>query len=147
MASRLRAAPAYGLSKAQQVLFAALLQGHFDRSPANGGTCRTAHAFTPGFTSTPIFGKFDVTWQTWVTNPLFAVLNTTEEWIAVDTDEGAKTGVWLATWGEEIGKRKDGGAFWERMEKRSSLIDLMKDKRKMGEWMTWERDAEIVWSI
>jgi len=78
---------------------------------------------------------------------LFAVLNTTEEWIAVDTDEGAKTGVWLATWGEEIGKRKDGGAFWERMEKRSSLIDLMKDKRKMGEWMTWERDAEIVWSI
>lgn len=88
-------APAYSLSKAQQVLFAALLQEHFDAhaSTANRETCRTAHAFTPGFTSTAIFGKFDVTWQTWLTNPLFAVLKTTEKWIAVHTDEGAKTGV------------------------------------------------------
>jgi NAD(P)-dependent dehydrogenase (short-subunit alcohol dehydrogenase family) len=142
-------APAYGLSKAQQVLFASLLQRRFEAhaSPANGGTCRTAHAFTPGFTSTPIFGKFDVTWQTWLTNPLFAVLKTTEKWIAVDTDEGARTGVWLATWGDEIGARKDGGAFWERKQKRTSLVDLMIDKRKMDEWTTWERDAEIMWSI
>jgi hypothetical protein len=86
------------------VLFAALLQGHFDThaSPANEGTCRTTQVFTPGFTSTPIFGKFDVAWQTWLANPLFAVLMMTEKWIAVATAEGAKTGVWLATWGDEI---------------------------------------------
>ncbi|KAF3048355.1 hypothetical protein E8E12_011721 [Didymella heteroderae] len=138
------------LAKGKQVLFAALLQGHFDEhaSPTSSERiCRTAHAFTPGLISTSIFGKFDVTWQTWLTNPLFAMLKTTEKWIAVDTDEGAKTGVWLATWGDEIGRRKDGGAFWERMRKRRSLVDLMNEKRKRDEWMTWERDAGILWSI
>lgn len=75
------------------------------------------------------------------------MLKTTEKWIAVDTDEGAKTGVWLATWGDEIGKRNNGGAFWESMQKRTSSVDLMNEKRKTREWMTWERDAEIAWSI
>lgn len=142
--------PAYGLTKAQQMVFAAHLQGHFDAhaSPASSErACRTAHAFTPGFTSTPILGKFDVTWQTWFTNPLFAMLKTTGKWIAVGTDEGAKTGPWLATWGNEIGKGKQGGVFWGRMQKRTSLIDLMDDNRKADEWRTWERDAGIVWSV
>jgi NAD(P)-dependent dehydrogenase (short-subunit alcohol dehydrogenase family) len=142
-------APAYGLSKAQQVLFAALLQQHFHAQAHRSDserTYHTAHAFTPGFTSTPIFGKLDVTWQTWFTNPLFAVLKITEKWVAVDTDEGAKTGTWLATWGDEIGKRKQGGAFWERMETRTSVVDLMNDKRKADEWKKWERDAGILWS-
>ena len=76
-----------------------------------------------------------------------AVLKTTKRWIAVDTDEGAKTGVWLATWGDEIGKTKDGGAIWERTQKGTSLVDLMKDKRRTHKWRTCERDAEIVWSI
>ncbi|KAF2821241.1 NAD(P)-binding protein [Ophiobolus disseminans] len=47
-------APAYGRTKAQQVLFAQLLQAHFSSAPQNG---RTAHAFTPGFTATPIFSN------------------------------------------------------------------------------------------
>ena len=74
------------------------------------------------------------------------MLKITEKWVAVDTDEGAKTGTWLATWGDEIGKKKQGGAFWERMETRTSIVDLMNDKRKAEEWRTWERDAGILWS-
>jgi NAD(P)-dependent dehydrogenase (short-subunit alcohol dehydrogenase family) len=143
-------APAYGLSKAQQVLFAALLQQRFDTQasqPHSQSSGRTAHAFTPGFTSTPIFGKFEATWQTWLTNPLFAVLKTTEKFIAVDTDEGAKCGAWLAARGDELGRVQQGGAFWERMQKRTSIADIMDKRRKTDEWKTWERDAGIVWSV
>jgi NAD(P)-dependent dehydrogenase (short-subunit alcohol dehydrogenase family) len=137
-------APAYGLSKAQQVLFISLLQEHFSHSLNNE---RTAHVFTPGFTSTRIFSKFDVTWQTWLTNPLFAALKTTEKWVAVDTDEGAKTGAWLASWGDDLGRKAEGGAFWERMEKRTSLVELMDERRKKEEWQIWERDASVLWDI
>lgn len=141
-------AGAYARSKAQQVLFAALLQERFDAADAAGGTnarrC-TAHAFTPGFTSTPIFGKFDVSWRTWFSNPLFAVLKVTEKWIAVDTDEGAKTGAWLAIWGDELGKRGEAGGFWERMQQRTSFVGLMKDERKRREWAIWEEDAGMTW--
>ncbi|KAL5373446.1 hypothetical protein DPSP01_012689 [Paraphaeosphaeria sporulosa] len=135
-------APTYALTKAQQVLFASLLQSHFSASPFPR---RTAHAFTPGFTSTPIFGKLVVSWQTWFSNPLFAALKMTEKWIAVDTDEGAKTGVWLATWGNELGIEGKGGGFWEWMEWRTSFVELMGETRKEREWDTWERDAGAVW--
>ena len=80
---------AYGHSKAQQVLFVQLLQRHFSSLPDNR---RTAHVFTPGFTSTPIFGKMNPGWETWLSDPLFAMLRITEKWFAVDTDEGAKDG-------------------------------------------------------
>ncbi|KAJ4321622.1 hypothetical protein N0V94_002821 [Neodidymelliopsis sp. IMI 364377] len=137
-------APAYGLSKAQQVLFADLLQQHFNRSPEYN---RTAHSFSPGFTSTPIFSKYDVTWQTWISNPNFALLKVTEKWVGVDTDEGAKTGTWLATWGAEMGKKKQGGAYWERMDKRTSLVALMNKDQKQDEWNRWEKDASALWEI
>lgn len=141
---------AYGLSKAQQVLFASLLQHHFNihsHGPSSDNIYRAAYAFTPGFTSTPIFGKFHVTWQTWLTDPLYAVLKFTQKYVAVDTNEGAKTGIWLATWGDEIGKKGQGGTFWERMEKRTSLVDIMDDRRKRDQWKTWERDSGVVWDI
>ncbi|KAF9736548.1 hypothetical protein PMIN06_004821 [Paraphaeosphaeria minitans] len=131
-------ADAYALSKAQQVLFASLLQARFSASPLPG---RTAHAFMPGFATTAIFGKLDVSWRTWISNPLFAVLKATERWIAVDSDEGAKTGVWLASWGDEL----EGGGFWEWMEQRTSFVGLMGEGRKKREWGVWERDAGIVW--
>lgn len=143
-------APAYGLSKAQQVLFAALLQQRFDTQASHShdqSTGRTAHAFTPGFTSTSIFSKFEATWQIWLTNPLFAVLKTTEKFIAVDTDEGAKSGAWLAARGDELGQMQQGGAFWERMQKRTSIADIMDERRKLDEWKTWERDAGVVWKV
>lgn len=141
-------APAYGLSKAQQVLFAALLQRHFyAQSHVNGqAACRTAHAYTPGFTSTPIFDKFEVTWRTWLVNPLFAMLKVTKRFVAVDTDEGAKTGIWLAAHGDNLGHTNRAGAFWERLQIRTSIVDLMDEKRKLHEWGVWERDAGVVWS-
>ncbi|KAH9871159.1 hypothetical protein J1614_006735 [Plenodomus biglobosus] len=141
-------APAYAKSKAQQVLLAHLLQRHFSNGQGNK---RSAHSFTPGFTSTAIFGKFGVDWRTWISNPLFAVLKASEKWVAVDTDEGAKTGAWLASWGDEL----EGGGFWEWGCRRTSLVDMMRGS--MGEetwktassreWRRWERDAGVEWNV
>ena len=132
---------AYGYSKAQQVLFVHLLQQHFSSVPDSR---RSAHVFTPGFTSTAIFGKFDVDWKTWISNPLFAILKVTEKWIAVDTTEGAKMGEWLASCGGDVDI--EGGKYWEWMTLRTSLIDLLHERmdetkfRRAAreEWRAWE---------
>jgi NAD(P)-dependent dehydrogenase (short-subunit alcohol dehydrogenase family) len=140
--------PAYALSKAHQVLFAALLQRRFDSIPNNQ---RTAHAFSPGFTSTPIFGKFPVSWKTWFSNPVFALLKVTERYVAVDTDEGAKTGVWLSSCGGEEGLE---GGYWEWMERRMSLVELVQGQLDDKEWKSqcervwngWEQDSGCNWA-
>lgn len=141
-------ASVYGRSKALQVLFAHTLQRHFDSDARHE---RSAHAFTPGFTSTPIFGKFDVTLGTWLSNPLFAVLKVTEKYVAVDTDEGAKTGAWLASAGDTVA----GGNYWEWMTRRVSIVDLLQGA--MGEakfwpavreqWERWEKDTNTRWEV
>ncbi|KAL6704069.1 hypothetical protein ACN47E_008833 [Coniothyrium glycines] len=140
-------AAVYGRSKALQVLFAHALQQHFAQNSRNK---RSAHAFTPGFTSSPIFGKFEITWTTWVSNPLFAILKVTEKHVAVDTDEGAKTGAWLAGAGDTI----EGGRYWERQKTRTSIVDL--SRGALGEdafwsavrtqWRRWESDAKVQWT-
>jgi NAD(P)-dependent dehydrogenase (short-subunit alcohol dehydrogenase family) len=140
-------APAYAHSKAQQVLFATLLQQHFSST----GSQRSAHSFTPGFTSSPIFSKFDVDWRTWISNPFFAVLKATQRYVAVDTDEGAKTGAWLAAEGNE----RSGGEYWEWCTRRTSLVDFMRGimdeemfaKRSREEWTRWERDTGMEWRM
>ncbi|KAH7072058.1 hypothetical protein BKA63DRAFT_446908, partial [Paraphoma chrysanthemicola] len=143
-------APAYAQSKAQQVLFALALQRHFDSIPGNE---RTAQAFTPGFTSTPIFGKFECTWRTWLANPLFAILKTTEGWSGVSSEQGGMTGAWLGSDG--VGQRQEsGGGFWEWGVRRTSLVDYM--RAQMGEevfwgrvgnvWKGWEKDADVIWN-
>lgn len=136
----------YGHSKALQVLFAQALQRHFDRARDNE---RTTHAFSPGFTSTPIFGKFDFSFHTWYSNPIFAILKLTEKYVAVNTDEGAKTGAWLASSGHAL----QGGRYWEQMICRTSVVDFLRGT--MGEakfwaaidkqWKKWERDAKVNW--
>lgn len=141
------AAPAYVHSKAIQILFAKLLQAHFASTP----DALSVHVFTPGFASTPIFFKFDVDWKIWLFNPLFAVLKFTEKWFAVHTDEAAKTGAWLGSVGGEI----EGGAYWEWMTKRTSLVGLLRGV--LGEegfatkcrevWREWEGDAGVVWNV
>ena len=137
------AAAPYALTKAQQILFAQLLQRRFDALAGFGNRC-TAHAFTPGFASTPIFGKLDMNWRTWVSDPLFALLKVTEKWLAVPVQEGAKTGVWLASHGDVLGSRGKGGSYWERMTKRTSVADVMDEGRKKEEWEGWERDAGAI---
>jgi NAD(P)-dependent dehydrogenase (short-subunit alcohol dehydrogenase family) len=137
-------APAYAYSKAAQVLFAHQLQRHF------AGTMRSAHSFTPGFTSSAIFSKFDVSWRTWLANPLFATLKATERWVAVDTDEGSRTGSWLAA-----GEAAEGGGFWEWGVKRTSLIDFLRGRmgeerfreRAGKEWKMWETDCGVTWDV
>ncbi|KAI4662925.1 uncharacterized protein J4E79_004236 [Alternaria viburni] len=106
----------YALSKAHQVLFAALLQRRFDSSPKNH---RTAQAFSPGY-------------------------------VAVDTDEGAKTGAWLASCGGEEGVE---GGYWEWTSRRMSLVEFV--ERQLGEkewkvqcekvWRGWEEDSGCTW--
>jgi NAD(P)-dependent dehydrogenase (short-subunit alcohol dehydrogenase family) len=140
-------APAYAHSKGQQVLFAYLLQRHFSATPQNQ---KSAHSFTPGFTSTEIFGKFDITWRTWLANPLFAILKVTERYIAVTSEEGSRTGAWLAA-----GEAREGGGFWEWGNRRTSLIDFL--EAKMGEekfvekckkeWELWETDSGEQWDV
>jgi NAD(P)-dependent dehydrogenase (short-subunit alcohol dehydrogenase family) len=146
----LAAQTAYGHTKALQVLFAELLQEKFDRDTQSQ---RTAHAFSPGFTSTPIFGKFEYGLRTWLRDPLFAVLVVTEKRIALSAHEGAKTGVWLAVCGNE--KEVEAGKFWEYMTRRTSVVDFKKGT--LGEdafgkacrevWRAWERDAGVEWEI
>jgi NAD(P)-dependent dehydrogenase (short-subunit alcohol dehydrogenase family) len=147
------AAAVYAQTKAHQVLLAALLQQHFSSSSATTGNKRTAHAFGPGFTRSSIFGKFDLTWRTWLSDPGYVILRYTEMYIATDTNEGAKTGTWLAAWGGS--EQVPGGAYWECMTKRVSGLDFV--RAKMGEerfreaarnvWREWEMDAGCRWDI
>ncbi|USP75502.1 hypothetical protein yc1106_02776 [Curvularia clavata] len=144
------AAVVYGQTKAHQILFAALLQKHFS---ASQGTNRTAHAFAPGFTQSAIFNKFEMTWRTWLYDPVFSMLRLTEKLVATDTDEGAKTGAWLAACGSEKGV--EGGRYWEWMRKEVSVVDF--SRAKMGEeafmkkakdvWKEWEMDAGCKWDL
>ncbi|KNG46827.1 carbohydrate-binding module family 20 protein [Stemphylium lycopersici] len=145
-------APAYYHSKAHQVLFASLLQRYFDASTSK---TRTAHAFSPGFSSTAIFADFSLGWRAWVSSPLFALLKVSHRYVAVSTDEAAKTGVWLAACG---GRGDDGkavgGGYWEWMERKMSLVDFERARlgevfkeRVEGVWRAWEEDTECEWNV
>lgn len=141
-------APDYAHSKGQQVLFAHLLQGMFDR---DSDTRRSAHAFTPGFTSTPIFSKIEQSWRTWLTNPFFMLLKVTERTIAIDPEQGARTGVLLAAEGGKV----EGGKYWEWGNRRTSLVEYLKGyygeeefaKRARAEWKGWEEKAGERWEV
>jgi NAD(P)-dependent dehydrogenase (short-subunit alcohol dehydrogenase family) len=146
-------APSYCHSKAHQVLFASLLQQHFSSSSASR---RTSHAFTPGFTSTPIFNNVSPSWTTFFSNPIFAVLKATEKWAALDTHEGAQTGVWLASWGGVEGRNGvEGGGYWDFGVRRISLIDFVRVKigeevfreKCRGVWKGWEEDVGVKWDV
>lgn len=141
-------APAYSHSKALQVLFAYLLQAQFDLDRNNR---RSAHSFGPGFTSTPIFSKFDYSWRFVLVDPFFMLLKVTERYVAVDADQGARTGSWLASEGSKEG----GGGFWEWGVRRTSLVDFLRgtlgkeewEKRVRGEWKGWEERTGAEWKL
>ncbi|MCJ1280614.1 hypothetical protein MMC21_008443 [Puttea exsequens] len=137
--------PAYNNTKAMQVAFAKLLQRHFDRQAASAGyTARKiAHAFTPGFTFTPIFSK--VTAQSLWEDPIFWVLKTATVF-ATDVSVGAATGVWLATTEDEgvVGVGK-GGGYWDRMTRRVARVDVLDGEAVERLWVRWEADAGIEW--
>ena len=133
-------------TKAMQVAFAKLLQDHFDRQAEESGgqQKRLAHSFTPGFTQSPFFGKISA--RSFAEDPIWWVLMATNRMLATDTSQGAATGVWLATtMDEDVVGRGKGGAFWQRMARQVSNIDIMAWENVERLWVRWEADAGIEW--
>ena len=135
----------YSNTKAMQVAFAKLLYNRWDAAARANGTRnqRVAHAFTPGFTMTPIFGKSmpGAIWD----DPYIWLLKATTI-LATKVSLGAATGVWLATTEDEavVGEGM-GGGYWERMTRRVAKVDLMSTEQLERFWIRWEADAGIVW--
>lgn len=135
----------YGHTKAMQIVFAKLLQTRWDAAAKVSGreNERLAHAFSPGFTSTPalprlknlrIEGKF-----------AFRVLSAATA-LATDISQGAATGVWLATTRDgAVAGEGMGGGYWERMTRRATKVDLMGTEMLERFWIRWEADAGISW--
>ena len=129
-----------------QVAFARLLQQRFERTAAVEviQSKKIAHAFSPGFTSTPIFSKLEFT--QFRTDTLFDILKVTTSF-ATHVSEGATTGSWLASTNdpEVVGKGK-GGRYFDRCVARMSSIDLLDQETLDRLWIRWQADAGIEWS-
>ncbi|KAL9132542.1 MAG: hypothetical protein Q9175_006287 [Cornicularia normoerica] len=136
----------YNQTKGMQVAFAKLLQNHFDRKAAEGGiqNRRIAHAFSPGFTNTPILAKMAKV--SFFEDPIFWLLKRTYTRVAVDASQGAATGVWLASTNDEavVGPGM-GGGYWDRMSRRLSNVDMMSREQVERFWVRWEADAGVEW--
>ncbi|KAI8906662.1 hypothetical protein DFJ77DRAFT_477598 [Powellomyces hirtus] len=136
----------YSNTKAMQAAFAKRLQRHFDQRGAASGieNRRTAHAFTPGFTRTPIFTKFSSNGL--LSDPAFQILKLTTT-AATDVDQGAATAVWLASTNDRqvAGAPGTGGGYWDRMQRKMSRADVMSDELLDRFWTRWENDAGIQW--
>lgn len=118
----------YSQTKGMQVIFAKLLQTYFDRKAAEAGveSRRAVHAFSPGFTFTPMTADLKV------------------RALAVGVIQGAATAVWLASTDEEgvVGKGM-GGGYWDRMTRRVSSVDIMSNEMVERFWARWEADAGV----
>lgn len=134
-------AACYANTKAMQCVFAKLLQRRLDRQ---GSSRRVAHAFTPGFTSTAIFSK--TLTETWREDPGFRFLKATEGLLATDVDQGAATGLWLASTDDEaVAGTGNGGRYWDRMQAKSCSADLLDEGLLAKLWQRWEADAGVEW--
>lgn len=135
----------YSNTKAMQVVFAKLLQSRWDAEAKGDGrvNARAVHAFSPGFTMTPIFGK--ITPLTVWKDPIYWFLRTMTI-LATDVSQGAATAVWLATTDDEavVGEGM-GGRYWERMTRRLTRVDFMGTEMLDRFWVRWEADAGTLW--
>jgi NAD(P)-dependent dehydrogenase (short-subunit alcohol dehydrogenase family) len=134
----------YAMTKAMQCAFARSLQCRFDRQDSQ----RTAHAFSPDFTFTPIFSKFGDSTGSWIksflADPLFVLLKIST-WLATSVAQGAATGAWLACTTESR-VAEGGGGYWDRMNRAFSVADSMTDDMLQRLWRRWESDCEMKWS-
>ena len=135
----------YSQTKYMQAAFAKLLQSRFDRMHTGSSheTRRVAHAFSPGFTKTAIFGKVlaKYPWE----DPTFWILKATIA-LATDVSQGAATAVWLAgTQDNEVVGVGHGGSYWLRMARRLSSADMMTQSTLERLWLRWEADCGIEW--
>ncbi|KAF2723159.1 NAD(P)-binding protein [Polychaeton citri CBS 116435] len=107
----------YADTKMMQVAFCKMLQQRWDQhSPEKQ---LTINSFTPGYTFTPIFDK--TASLPWYVDPVFWFLKTATA-IATPVDQGAATGVWLAT--TESAPVLAGGKYYDRCVERSTFVDL-----------------------
>lgn len=135
----------YSMTKHMQCAFARSLQLHFDQQAARRGLVkrRVVHSFTPGFTFTPIFQKFEIK-SLW-TDPGFALLKATTQF-ATDVSEGAATGSWLASTDDpEVVSEGKGGRYWDRCVPRLGTADLLNKDILDRLWTRWEADAGVEW--
>ncbi|GAB7323988.1 hypothetical protein MBLNU13_g07394t1 [Cladosporium sp. NU13] len=111
---------------------------------ASASAHRTAHTIIPGYTSTPIFEKMPT--QPWYKDPFFWALKACTA-ICIPVDEGAATGLWLATTDDEriVGEGK-GGECWDRCVRRSTAADVLSEKTLARMWEQWEIDAGAEWA-
>ena len=135
----------YGHTKAMQIVFAKLLQSRWDLAAKVSGRKneRAAHAFSPGFTSTPALPRLR---NMRIDGKLAFKILCVATALATDVSQGAATGVWLATTRDKAiaGEEVDGG-YWERMTRRATMVDLMSREMLERFWIRWEADAGISW--
>ena len=139
--------PLYANSKGMQCVFTQHLQKRFDEQAhgeANLSQRRIVHSFEPGFTRSAIFDKMPG--MTWSKDPFFKGLIATQSILATETDQGAATGLWIATTNNEsvVGPGK-GGGYWSRMSRRMCKADLVGDEVKRRLWTRWEGDSGVEW--
>ncbi|KAM0695557.1 hypothetical protein Q7P36_005917 [Cladosporium allicinum] len=130
----------YADTKFMQVAFAALLQNRFDKS---SNPHRTAHAFSPGYTYTPLFDKIPD--RSWSADPLYWMMKACLV-LSIPVDQGAATGLWLATTDDArvVGKGC-GGQYWDRCTRRSTQVDLLSQGTLKRMWQLWELDTGAKW--
>jgi len=128
----------YADTKGMQVAFARLLQQRFDSAVPDRKL--TAHAFSPGYTFTPIFGKF--TDLPWYVDPPFWFLKVATV-LATPVEQGAATGVWLGV--VEHKELMVGGQYWDRCTKRRTMVDVLPQGMLERMWQLWCVDAGAQW--
>lgn len=136
----------YAQGKFMQAVFALTLQEHFDRlqsEEAGKQTQRRAYSFSPGFTKTTLFDavegmKFSISPVSWT-------LRATMSTLGIPWDQGAATGVYLASSNDLQVVGTQGGGYWDRMKQRRSKADLLDQAARDRFWTRWCADAGIAW--
>ena len=129
----------YSDSKFMQVVFVHLLQRRFDSQPGH----RIAHAFSPGYSNTGIFEKIPtVSW--WMDVPLMSLK--AARVLCQSPEQGAAPGLWLATTKDEkVVGEGNGGAYWERLTRRRTKLDVLPESALAGMWKIWDHDTGAEW--
>lgn len=131
----------YADTKACQIAFVRLLQKRFDRIYPNKHII--THAFSPGYTSTPIFDKTSNV--PFFVDPVFWVLKAATV-LAIPVEQGAATGLWLATTDDkEVVGESMGGGYWDRCVQRTVPVQLLPSEQLQRLWQMWERHSGSHW--
>ena len=134
----------YSNTKMMQCAMAKLLQMRWNENGNFKESGWTAHSFTPGFTVTEIFNKFEH--QSWSAEPMWSLLKKTLSIVATNVKIGAATGVWLAgTNDQNVVSESGSGGYYDRCTRRTSRAELINKATLQRLWKRWEADAAIEW--